>query len=160
MATIVKGTVIGAGIGLTAGTFLHYMASKKSGKATDAPSPYEYLEKNAELKFHTTEILFCKSLDHKDAKDAYECVCDGLDRLLALEELSNGPVSEVDVGWPVTAQHYSGEVSDALELLKGIITTLYPSQLPVFKIHVEAIRTNLTNMTYNISMQIQAKMNP
>lgn len=160
MATIVKSTVIGAGLGLTTGALLHYISNRNATKTSEEISPYQYLEKNTEIKFHTTELLYCKSLQHEDAKDAYECVCDGLDRLLALEELSNAPLEDVDVGWPVTATHYSGEVSDALQLLETIIKANTPSQLPLFKVHAEGIRTNLTNITYNISMQVQTAMNP
>jgi hypothetical protein len=152
-----RGALLGAGIGAGIGATMHLLKKKNASKTKAAGPDFKYIDANGEMRFHADEILQFQ-VHHKEIAPLLHSVRDSLDRLLALEMLSEIATAEsVKASWPVTAQHFNQEVLDGLVLVRSKITN--QQHLVTFDMHVEEIKQQMNNSLYNIDMNVQELLN-
>jgi len=148
------GALVGAVTGSIVGIGYHIQSGQKNNKNVEKKNSYQYIEQNSEILFHAGEI----QMFEKYAPDAVKTFSDSLDRLLAIESLSNViKKEEVNPSWPITAQFLATEVSDALIVIEHKVED--QTQKLALQVHVEEIKTHLQNTLYNIDMNVQQKIN-
>jgi len=150
-----KGAVLGASIGATVSVTYHMMSP---GKCTDEKSKekeikYQYIFAHADVNYIISELKIFNQID-KETKNAFTVLCDSLDRLLALETVTNNATKDnTKPSWPVTAHHYKQEIFDAVELIRTKIKK--QQQKVVFDMQTEELKQQILNSLYNIDMNVQ-----
>lgn len=156
--SLLKKATIGAGIGATAGITFHIIQQQQSASKTNGHSQqqikYKYIENHSEIRFHIGEII---SMQTSETETIIDAVQDSMDRLLAIEVLSETSTKEtVRPSWPITAQHYVQDITDGIILFRSKISLQQQTPLDV---HWEEIKTVLNNIVYNVDMQVQNLLN-
>lgn len=163
LQTSLKGAVLGGAIGATVSVTYHMMSpGTQTNDDENAPSAeeknkYRYICANADVNFLITELTVFKRTD-EESENAFTVLCDSVDRLLALEHVTNHTKGEdANAGWPVTAHHYNQETLEALAILRTKITK--QQQRVTFDMHVEELKQQVQNSLYNIDMNVQHVLN-
>ncbi len=158
LQTSLKGAVLGGAIGATVSVTYHMMSPGTQTNDGDAPSAeeknkYRYIYANADVNFLITELTIFKRTD-EETENAFVILCDSMDRLLALEHVTNHATGEdVKAAWPATAHHYNQEILDALAILREKIKK--QQQKVTFDMHMEELKQQVQNSLYNIDMNVQ-----
>lgn len=152
----VKGAIVGAGLGTAAGITLHILQNSGNSNNVEEEIKYKYIENNSDVLFHLSELNQFRTKNEM-TKTAIESLHDSVDRLLAMESLSERvQKKDLQVSWPVTAQHYATDAEDALRVVKSYLDQ---NQLVIFNMHTEELKTQIQNSLYNIDMNVQNLMN-
>jgi len=151
-----KGAIVGAGIGTAAGITMHILQHGGKTKTVEDEIKYKYIDNNSDVLFHLSELNQFRT-KNEITRNAMELLHDSIDRLLATESLSETvQKQDVQVSWPITAQHYATDAEDALRVVK---TYLDQNQLVIFNMHTEELKTHIQNALYNIDMNVQNLIN-
>lgn len=156
-ASSLKGAMVGGAIGATVTVTMHMMSppTKETTAAKENPidkEKFRYIDENADVRFLVEELtLFQRD---EESNNAFEVLCDSMDRLLALEYVSGGAEKEsAEASWPTTAHHYNQEIVDALSVLRSKITR--QEQKVTFDMHTEELKNLVQNTLYNIDMSVR-----
>lgn len=152
----VKGAIVGAGLGTAAGITMHILQHSGKTNIVEDEVKYKYIDNNSDVCFHLSELNQFRTKNDM-TKNAVDSLYDSVDRLLAMESLSERVQNkDVQVSWPITAQHYATDAEDSLRVLK---TYLDQNQLVIFNLHTEELKTQILNSLYNIDMNVQNAIN-
>lgn len=153
LASSLKGAMVGGAIGATVTVTMHMMSppTKETKENPIDKEKFRYIDENADVRFLIEELTQFKR--DEESNNAFDVLCDSLDRLLALEYVSGAEKESVEASWPTTAHHYNQEIVDALSVLRSKIAR--QEQKVTFDMHVEELKNLVQNTLYNIDMSVQ-----